>query len=54
MTTYFPYSEIISEICNRIEQTISRPAYTGDWHVAEQKPADIRKPSYAAISELYY
>lgn len=54
MTTYFPYSEIISEICNHIEQTISRPAYTGDWQVADQEPVEIRKTHYEAISELYY
>lgn len=54
MTTYFPYSEIINEICNHIEQTISRPAYTGDWQVAEHESTEIRKSSYAAISELYY
>lgn len=54
MTTYFPYSEIINEICNHIEQTISRAAYTGDWQVTDQEPADIRRPSYAPFSELYY
>lgn len=54
MTTYFPYSEIINEICNHIEQTISRPAYTGDWQVADQEPAETRKLSFAPFSELYY
>ncbi|MCM1490997.1 MAG: hypothetical protein NC095_09255 [Muribaculum sp.] len=54
MTAYFPYSQIISEICNHIEQTINRPAYTGDWQVADQESKEIRKPSYSAISEIYY
>ncbi len=54
MTTYFPYSEIISEICNKIEQTISRPAYTGDWQVAASEQQETSRPSLSNISELYY
>lgn len=54
MTAYFPYSQIISEICNKIEKTINRHAYTGDWQVADSKPNESRKTSLTAISELYY
>lgn len=54
MTTYFPYSEIISEICNHIEQTVSRPAYTGDWQVAANEPKEISRANLSSISELYY
>lgn len=54
MTAYFPYSQIINEICNKIEKTISRHAYTGDWQVADSKSTESHKTSLAAISELYY
>lgn len=54
MTTYFPYSALISEICNHIEKTISRPSYIGPWQVTGSDAADKPKPNYGTISELYY
>lgn len=54
MTTYFPYSEIISEIRNRFEQTRSRHNYLGDWQPTADNNAAVSQTSFCSISEIYY
>ncbi len=54
MQTYFPYSQIITSICNNIKQSISRHAYTSAWQVFDNKSEASSQSSQLAISELYY
>ncbi|MCM1164343.1 MAG: hypothetical protein NC339_08870 [Muribaculaceae bacterium] len=54
MQTYFPYSHIISNICNTIKQSISKHTYTVEWQIFEKKTETTPKATTAAISELYY
>lgn len=54
MQGYFPYSQIISDICNNIKQTISRYSYTSAWQVFDNNSETSPKVSQCAISEIYY
>lgn len=53
MSTYFPYSHIILNICNNISVTITKHAYFGEWSVCEQiRP--VPQTGLSTISEIYY
>ena len=54
MQAYFPYSQIINEICNHIEQPERRSSYTGPWQVTGNATKDTTRKSLVAISEIYY
>ncbi len=54
MQTYFPYSQIIANICVNVKRNIVKHTYTGDWQVLEKKTEPVKKPCLVAISELYY
>lgn len=54
MATYFPYSQIISEICNQIDKTITRTSYVGPGQFFGGGTQERPKLNYGNISELYY
>ena len=54
MQTYFPYSQIITNICTNIKQSKSRYAYTSAWQVFESNSDNAAQTSQIAISEIYY
>ena len=53
MSTYFPYSHIILNICNNISETITKHAYFGEWSVCEQT-RPVPQTGLSTISEIYY
>ena len=53
MTAYFPYSQIILNICNNIRENITKYAYFGEWSVCEQAQTESQT-GVVAISEIYY
>lgn len=53
MSTYFPYSQIIQNICSDIKQGIKRHSFFGEWSVVESEKTQT-KNSNVQISELYY
>lgn len=54
MRGYFPYSQIISDFCANIKQTISRYSYTSAWQVFDNSSETSAPSSQCAISEIYY
>ena len=53
MSAYFPYSQLVQNICNNIKENITRHAYFAEWSVSEQSQA-IPQTSSVGISEIYY
>ena len=53
MSAYFPYSQIILNICNNIRENITKHAYFSEWDVCEQSQL-VAQSGVVGISEIYY
>lgn len=54
MNVYFPYSALISSLCNSVRDSISRHAYISESMVGAEMQTERTESTTPAIAELYY